>query len=895
MTSPPQSPLAVLPTECLEIIIGHLRYDLSSLHNLLLVSRQFFVITVPVLYKSPFRLAAASLPDAAIGYSAPLSRSTPFLSSHQPGTNWEKFLVRIKLLTRLLIKNLQIPAPGGMQQQRLRRHSISILDDSSGMENLQPLIPALMADCKGSTWLQSPNQEKIPRDSWPKFDGNANAVISSNQSISPSNISDSSVPCADLISFEYESWDQGGSSSSSSTKTGSSGSSENSITKRLPVHDSGLLMDYFYFYTDQDHRPILAVIRQIYPGAGRRAYDKYLSELELAILRHNPSKIESIHIHAVSPVVLHLLKHLKSFKKLSSIELHDAVWSKEELQLVHKLLKEYSVLFPAADAFALGDAGTDDLAQHNRSLLGRSTYRTNAIRSLKYATSRSHGDGSRIDGQEFNPIQLVLALGPGVEVIDMVHWSPTTLAQLDSIDAGALLSLRIAPMMTLYEDAAFSRHEFLSRCRKLQLLDLFSSSKDMFNWAVTEWDMKCHRSTTTTQTTATTLKVANGMTEDRSCRALVPLAHLRIHGPRDSIIYEIVRDALYGFRNSLQVLLVFSDSEHVAEPEWMDQQTKFISGKAYFAQQPHCDDRLEQVMEKATNAVLDDRECYRKLSSIASSPLLIQWDVPHLSILSLTGSFASEFDIESLRHMLGLRTLSLTITQATSGSNARMGQRGTRAPSNLTFLPFVAGPRLQRIMIKGPWYEISDETLWEMICPDTEIPAPFGHCRHDSCGSFESADEDTELGADKILEFLGDDIEEEDPEEHGEDEHCGEWAAQLIEFSVLDNPMVTVPGMLRLARRMNQLEIMGTDLNMMARTVEQQQRQERNTGRRQQQDQYQQQSYQQSSNNHVYDQESRARRMLSKMRVRCPWLDLGPDAQHLGQIALREKYLRTIT
>lgn len=47
---------STLPAECLVMIFNYLDQDRSTLHALLRVNRQFFQLTIPILYRSPFRL-----------------------------------------------------------------------------------------------------------------------------------------------------------------------------------------------------------------------------------------------------------------------------------------------------------------------------------------------------------------------------------------------------------------------------------------------------------------------------------------------------------------------------------------------------------------------------------------------------------------------------------------------------------------------------------------------------------------------------------------------------------------------------------------------------------------------------------------------------------------------
>ncbi|KAI9238529.1 MAG: hypothetical protein BYD32DRAFT_460586 [Podila humilis] len=52
--------LSSLPTECLHLILLQLEDQMFTLRNMLLVSKQFFRLVVPILYKSPFTLIDAT-------------------------------------------------------------------------------------------------------------------------------------------------------------------------------------------------------------------------------------------------------------------------------------------------------------------------------------------------------------------------------------------------------------------------------------------------------------------------------------------------------------------------------------------------------------------------------------------------------------------------------------------------------------------------------------------------------------------------------------------------------------------------------------------------------------------------------------------------------------------
>ncbi|KAG0373431.1 hypothetical protein BGX24_011703 [Mortierella sp. AD032] len=62
-TTTTNTTLSSLPTECLQLILAYHRFDLTLLHALLLVSRTFFQLAVPLLYQSPFALIKASSCD----------------------------------------------------------------------------------------------------------------------------------------------------------------------------------------------------------------------------------------------------------------------------------------------------------------------------------------------------------------------------------------------------------------------------------------------------------------------------------------------------------------------------------------------------------------------------------------------------------------------------------------------------------------------------------------------------------------------------------------------------------------------------------------------------------------------------------------------------------------
>ncbi|KAG0293747.1 hypothetical protein BGZ96_002389 [Linnemannia gamsii] len=880
----PPSTVAPLPPECLEIILAYLQHDLASLHKLLFVSRQFFQLTVRVLYKNPFGLAAIA--DSASG--------NPQVSNSPHG--WSKFLERTKLLSRLLFQNLQIrplaPTP------RMTTPKASILDDSAGLEHIEPLIPPV----ENPVWSRQKSSLEVPND-WSASMTLAPTSYFDNEDTSNSEKHPGLDPSADLMSFEDD-WPSNASNANSSN------------TNRLKGDNkTGLLMNYFYFYTHHDHRSIGFILREIYPGAGRREYDKYLAEIEQAILQHNPKQIESIYIQTPSVVVPYLHAHMEQFELLSTIKLRDPVWSVQELEMVYNFLKDHAAMFPAARAQRPEDDDSryDDSQERQQIVsLRRGVHgRKAAIRHVTYATSRNMWDDARLSGQAFDPLQLILALGPGLESIDSVYWNRTELSQLDALDVRSLRSLRIGFVTTPHIDHSFSRPEFLSRCRQLHSLDVFSSSGDMFSWAVHDWNNNERakarlKASIGTGNHGTTLDPQlypwlqgmnlSGPERPKPARPLVRLAHLRVHGTTDHAVFDILRDALYSFRTTLRVLEAVSDIEYAAGGgEWLDQAEDLLAGKPLSESKGRKGggQELRQQQQQAINGAppvqeMDDEDCYNLLSSIAVGSLFIQWKVPSLTELDLTGPIASVFDVESLRYMPNLRNLTFSIITYTSTSIAR--NRLYRGPSrtlrrgdncirgednprrcDMTLLPIVTGPALRRVMIRGPWPEITDESLQRMI-ETTRV---------------DSNNRDLERSDDDRGYHGGDENDNDNIEEDT-------WGNRLYELSIMDNPRVTMQGMIRLAQQMDQLQVMGMSLTLPAANTSYRHVTEasdmhryhyRKTGGS---TRY---KYLQEPSTAMEDVDATARKMLLKARIKLPWIDLGPEAKHLGRRARPDGYL----
>ncbi|KAG0304201.1 hypothetical protein BGZ98_005815 [Dissophora globulifera] len=72
---PASLPLGRLPPECTHLVLQYLWDDIAALHRLLLCSREFFALVVPILYRDPFRL----IDDHRTWTRASKSRRTAYL------------------------------------------------------------------------------------------------------------------------------------------------------------------------------------------------------------------------------------------------------------------------------------------------------------------------------------------------------------------------------------------------------------------------------------------------------------------------------------------------------------------------------------------------------------------------------------------------------------------------------------------------------------------------------------------------------------------------------------------------------------------------------------------------------------------------------------------------
>ncbi|KAG0294113.1 hypothetical protein BGZ98_001903 [Dissophora globulifera] len=965
MDTPPATPaqsLVLLPPECLEVIVGFLRHDLASLHCLLLVSRQFFQLTVPVLYKSPFRLAAGLPNPLSAPSDSSLLASQPS-GGHGQGTagHWRRVLDRTKLLTRLLIQHLEIQGlhvrvPGVTRPRPQPAAAPSLLDDWEGFENLEPLLPSI--EPEHPMWSKRPLPLEMPKDWTTHVGGGIVSLPSTTSNPLPSTTPWDAGECiesglSDLISFD----------DSDGTTTGAKiNSSTISQAKK-----KGLAMDYFYFYTQHDHRWISSVISEIYPGAGQREYGIYLAGINRAILMYNPHSIESIHIKSPMAMIPHLQANADQFGQLSWIDLLDPAWKEQELAMVYQFLKEHAAMFPASTptrnllesnqghpSHGLATTVSTSILQHG---IRR---RTGAIRHFKYLAPRGRSEETRLDGQKFDPLQLMKALGPGLESIVSVIWPGTKPKDLESLDVSSLRSLEVRVLRRqAFECVSFGQPEFLSRCRQLYNLKMYSDSKDMFMWAAQDWNQ--HKRYQEQQRRQQRRRRANGstlqdsswqqpsslwiqdaapyppvLTIDQPPRPLVRLQRLQIHAPTDQIAYSIVRDALYGFRETLQVLEARSDSEYLSEGEsgWMDDPQEPPSSRpsqpleswntdkndqngslvAPQTQETKTDgsenEKGQKEEDEESRQAEEEEECYNRLSWDTSNSLLIGWQVPNLTVLDLAGTMAAVFNIESLKHMPNLHTVCFAITNEPSVWVRRNIQHESPAARSsrldMTHLPMVSPPSLRRAMIKGPWSEITDHSLQKMV---KTIPAYKNSSNNDGD---DDGDNDGERHHGQQHEGYDDDHKADD----------GRWGSQLLELSVLNNPRVTLPEMIRLARQMDRLQMMGVGLHLEAIGEQEPQQSAHHPGlapvssseypydanfggqaprsranvERGRRDVRMSLStprgyghmYGKDQDNENIDDQETARRMIVRARVEMPWVDFRPDTHYWGRWVQRQ-------
>ncbi|KAF9439187.1 hypothetical protein BGZ76_009359 [Entomortierella beljakovae] len=847
--------ISTLPIECLEMIIAFLGDDLSALHSLLFASRQFFQLTVPVLYQSPFMLSMNSQETAG-------NRST-----HDRTTEWEIHLTRTKLLTKLLIQNLQINHLGETSKPAVS--TVALMDDDSGgFEKIEPLLPPVNNDSWsfGHQSLEIPNDWTNHIEQTPTSNSWDNDGWDNNPSDQPANQD------YDLIDLNGE-WDYQPQDFAEQQEEGLK--TTNKSLNNDNSNKSGLLMDYFHFYTHLDHRSIQLVIREIYPGAGRRQYERYLEDINKAILMHNPKKIEMIHIKSPLSIVQHLQEHSEKFERLSRMEFQDSIWSSQELDMIYGFLLERSAMVPrSAGLLGRKQEGLLDQYLEMKHSLGLDhtaspPYQCSPIRHIKYESRRNQWDQATLAKQPYNPLQLMKLMGPGLKTIDTMYWYKTKPSDLETLDVSSLRTLKVGFLDTPSEDHSFSRPEFLSRCRKLEHLETFSSSKDMFRWAVKDWNEEKRKKKELTSTNDRGSSILQTTTD-----TLVRLQRMQILVPTDQIAYEILRDSFYGFRDTLYYVEALSEGECVeGEAEWMDRAQELLSGVQI--------NKSARVERKVETQRFDEEEYLDSLSSISSKLLLIQWEIPYLSTLDLTGPIAAAFDIGSLLFMPKLHTVCFSIFsrpftwiargKSNKGSGGVSGSHLEQSERDMRHLPFVAPHTLRRIMIRGPWPEITDQSIQAMISTiihPAESPRTDGIPNHnrrmshfnDVEGFYEGDFRDQSIGNNNT------------------------WGNQLLEFTVLDNERVTVPNMIQLAHQMDNLQVMGMSLSMPSvvyLTADEECH------------------FEYPDNLEVTNQFSKfeeldklARDLILKAQIEMSWVDIGNNANHLGRRNRRERYHR---
>ncbi|KAF9364151.1 hypothetical protein BGX34_002365 [Mortierella sp. NVP85] len=915
MASPlpdPSSSVTRLPPECLEIVLHHLRFDSPSLFRLLTVSRQFFLLTVPVLYKNPFHLAARSLDS---------NTSAPLYPANRYDSGWPRLLIRIKSLTRLLIQNLRlnhlyhIPQQTSIGQQHEWGHNDWEQEGWAQGEWTQGGWDV------SRDWDQlSPASTSYPSRKTPP--GATRQCVDDSQGWFPEaggalwNPTNTDSSC-DLIRFDDELasqslgdltltntiiHDEKATLTSTRTEQGSSIHSDDLNLSNGSEHTGqedhqepggSIFADYFSFYTHHNHRLIEPVIRDIFPALRDSDYTQCLNEINLATLRHNTRRIESIHIHDVG-VIPDLQSHLDQLERLMTIELHDG-WTAHELEKAYQFLKDHTAKFSMSshcdkdDDDDNRDPSLGTTINSTAAILKQGGYRRSGIRHFQYSDDRNRwtNPGERT----ISFIQLMKALGPGLESIDVLYYPRRGLDDLKTLDVSSLRSLKVKLTEVPNNDVTFCRPEFLSRCRQLEILELYSNSSDMFSWAVKDWNNNSRKTKTQAQ-------------------PLVRLQRLRIRVHTDKTVYDILRDALYGFRETLQEIDIHSATEsEKATSLWMDHDffaTPYspLAPSAKWGDLETPDTQDEKRPPESSTRNMNEEECYNKCSSIESGPLLIRWSVSFLTTLALTGPIAAALDMKSLQFMPRLYALSLTIDmrptdpvnqsiQCPNGS----GNRG-RILNGITALSYLAPRSLRRVLIAGPWPEISEESLQIMI--KVTPGHAQAHIHYDQTRTVK-----TDRGYNEYEKEKEDD---EDNDDDDDDTTVG-WGEQLVEFSVVNNPQVTVPGMIRLARQMEQLEVMGTSLNL-ERPVRE------GYGGRPLIDSYSIESYPVDDDyggvrshthrdemitydlgfgagmdhrfgkryrNRMKDHDILARDMITRARLEMPWIDLGPDAKHLGK------------
>ncbi|KAF9160995.1 hypothetical protein DFQ26_005003 [Actinomortierella ambigua] len=617
-------------------------------------------------------------------------------------------------------------------------------------------------------------------------------------------------------------------------------------------------VDYFQYYTQLDHSGLWSVLTLLFPGAGRRVYDRIQAEIELGILKYCAPRIESMKITNPQLVIPYMLEHDAEFVRLKEIELLDKSWKANELKLVHDFLVAHARRFPSATAFTSTSITNDQPNEENPpSFLRTSTVvartmkagcrilsadrplafscNSSGIRRLKYRSSRSPWDNVCLNGQRFDPLQLLLALGPGIREIDMLYWPTTQLLDVlhGNVDAGAIRRLQLRYLDTPSEPSPWHAPEFLRQCRQLDQLRVFTLDGTMFSWAVQEQQARWLRVHQQRQPqhrrdhSRVERLVADSLaatTSTSSPQNPVPLRDLGLTAPDGNVMRQVAAGTLYAFQQTLESVDLRSRSEGrdlaPFDPSLIgDELTRRpLSSKstpnpyAIFCQRDAMHQANSEKQEQAeTDTWEEDDDGFR--SWMLQAPLTVRWPMERLRELRLTGGkLALEFDLDSLQWMPNLHTLALSIrrgalqnerfrwtcnrepfTTLTPPSTGKPSSLSTPSSpqtpmkhQSLMYLPYVAGPQLRRIMFQGPWPEISDCTLDKMIRVAVDTPP-------------------------SLLRPYPSHAPSPSPKT--------QWGDHLLELTVLDNPEVTVQGMTHLAACLEHVQIVGFNTNICKRTA----------------------------------------------------------------------------
>ncbi|KAF9972963.1 hypothetical protein BGZ73_003856 [Actinomortierella ambigua] len=743
--------------------------------------------------------------------------------AQQDRSSWSRFLRRTELLGWLLLLSVEIP---GIQERAPRLQERFIPSKASPKHSA---TPTAMSPANG--------QENATTF------GDALLTSLLDESVRPTaSILDApTTDIPDLISFvDFE--PEGSEEPDSQTNEDAQAQ-----TPFKPI------IDYFQYYTKLDHHGLWSVLTLLFPGSGRRGYDRTQAEIELGILKYCAPRVESMQITNPRLVIPYMLEHGAQFAKLKEIELLDKSWKADELKLVCDFLTAHAQRFPSATAFA--PTANPQLHEGNSTRMTTSGWRIlpadrshafsgnfSGIRRLKYRSSRSPWDNVKLNNKCFDPLQLLLALGPGVNEIDMLYWPKTQLSDVMSgrIDAGAIRHLQLRYLDTPTEPSPWHAPEFLQQCRRLEHLQIFILDGDLFSWAVQEQQtrrLQIHPQPQRRHDQQNRPRATRGISDSSLSTTsiltpptTVPLRDLRLTAPNDDILGEALVSALYAFQQTLEVVDFRShlkrrertcfdpshtDYDTVRPPPSSSSSSQLssnIRAKASSRHDPaeaktngdHVGSPLGTTESKDqeqanANAWEDDDDGFR--SWMIHAPVTVRWPMTRLRELRLVGGgLALEFDLGSLQWMPNLHTLVLGI-QKESLYNERFRWKCDQAHfttlptsvasdarrQSLMYLPYVAGPRLRRIMIQGPWPEISDCTLNKMI-----------HTAVDSNTS-------------SILSSMSQESEQQQQPTRKR------WGDSLLELTVLDNLEVTVQGMTHLAACLEHVQIVGFNTNICRR------------------------------------------------------------------------------